>query len=237
MILPRVRSPESHVVPAALALVIGVLACADPSPDRQQAGARAGSDAPAPAVSDTSLTGAAERIISFLRADADFPSELFADTVTLRVAPEGGGASRTLARHALADRSEWTVGGHRLAPPAAAGELTTRVGSHFNCMEVPLSTRSEALARFPHVGVLLRPPDTESCLQSWNMTLVFESGPRPAVTAVLYDQWEWRRAVAGLAGGGLLPSRPPEPPPGAAPVAASPEPPHLPDTPRTDRTG
>ena len=169
------------------------MACADPPPDPpREPGAAAAGETGARAVGDANLTSAAERIIAFLRGQAGFDPTLFADTLTLQVAPEGGGARRRVARQALSDRGSWMVGGHRLVPPAGAGELSTRVGSHFNCMEVPLSTRSEELARLPHVGAVLRPADAESCLQSWNLTLVFDSAAsRPALTAVLYDQWEW----------------------------------------------
>ena len=189
----RPGSLRSGKASGVLALAVAVLACADPPPDApRQPGDAADGGGRAQALSDTSLTAAAERIIAFLRGQAGFDPALFGDTVILQVAPEGGGARRRVAREALGHRSGWTVGRHRLVPPDAAGELTTRVGSHFNCMEIPLSTRAEELAALPHVGTVLRPRDAESCLQSWNMTLVFDSAaPRPALTAVLYDQWEW----------------------------------------------
>ena len=189
--MPR-RAAGSRAILPALAAGIGVVACGGGSPEASPQAGAGGGEAPAAAPSDASLTGAAERIIAFLRGEADFDPALFADTVVLHVAAEGGGAKRSIAREALAERSRWTVGGHRLAPPDSAGELTTRVGSHFNCMEVPLSSRAEELARLPHVGAVLRPPDAASCLQTWNMTLIFDPGAsRPELTAVLYDQWEW----------------------------------------------
>jgi hypothetical protein len=70
--------------------------------------------------------------------------------------------------------------------------LTTRVGRHFNCLEYPLSSRYPELARLPHVGARLEPADAGSCLQSWNLTFVYDAGPRPPVlVAVVRDQWEW----------------------------------------------
>lgn len=189
----RPGSLRSGKASGVLALAVAVLACADPPPDApRQPGDAADGGGRAQALSDTSLTAAAERIIAFLRGQAGFDPALFGDTVILQVAPEGGGARRRVARQALSDRGSWMVGGHRLVPPAGAGELSTRVGSHFNCMEVPLSSRAEELARLPHVGAVLRPPDAASCLQTWNMTLIFDPGAsRPELTAVLYDQWEW----------------------------------------------
>jgi hypothetical protein len=71
-------------------------------------------------------------------------------------------------------------------------EMTTRIGRHFRCSEYPLSSVSEELARFPHVGVLLTPVDMGSCLQAWNFTLVFDPNEKPpTLVAVVYDQFEW----------------------------------------------
>lgn len=39
---------------------------------------------------------------------------------------------------------------------------------------------------------MLEPPIPESCLKSWNLTLVFDPRERPPVlVAAVYDQWEW----------------------------------------------
>ncbi len=61
-----------------------------------------------------------------------------------------------------------------------------------NCAEYPLSSRFPELARLPHVGTKLEPGDASSCLQTWNLTLVFDPNQRPpTLVAAVYDQWEW----------------------------------------------
>lgn len=141
---------------------------------------------------DSALLAAAGRVGAFLRGNAGFENRLFADTVVLHVAPEGGGAQRMVPMSELAARSGWTVGGYSLLPPADDRELMMAVGRHLSCIEAPLATQSEALARMPHVGTSLRPAEGGSCLQSWTLTLVFDTvGGSPRVVAALYDQWEW----------------------------------------------
>jgi hypothetical protein len=141
---------------------------------------------------DSALIAAAGRVGAFLRGNAVFEHRLFADTVVLHVAPEGGGAQRVVPVSELAVRSGWTVGGYSLLPPADDRELVMSVGRHLSCIEAPLATQSEALARMPHVGTSLRPAEGGSCLQSWTLTLVFDTtGGSPRVVAALYDQWEW----------------------------------------------
>lgn len=141
------------------------------------------------------LEAAGRTVIRFLQGRVPFDSVAIADTVTLHVAPEGGGASTTYTREQLRDPSSWTVvsGGQslKLVPPAANATLTTKTSRHFNCMEYDLASRSPELARLPHVGTKLQPADAASCLQSWNLTLVFDSTTQPRLVAALYDQWEW----------------------------------------------
>lgn len=142
--------------------------------------------------SDSALVAAARQVGAFLRGRASFDTSLFKDTVELQVAPEGGGAQRAVASSELAERSGWTVGGRSLVPPADDRELAVAVGRHLSCVEAPLATRSERLARLPHVGMSLRPAEGGSCLQSWTLTLVFDTtAGSPRVVAALYDQWEW----------------------------------------------
>ncbi|MDQ3949030.1 MAG: hypothetical protein M3282_01660, partial [Gemmatimonadota bacterium] len=70
--------------------------------------------------------------------------------------------------------------------------LTTRVGRHLNCAEYPLSSRFPELARLPHVGTKLDPGEGSSCLQTRNVTFVFDPDAKPpTLVAVVYDQWEW----------------------------------------------
>lgn len=143
------------------------------------------------------LDSAARRVIGFLRGQVPFDSIRVADTVTLYVSPEGGGARATMNRAQLRDRSAWTVrgpggGAISLAAPAGLTKLTTSVGRHVRCMEYPLSSTFPDLARLPHVGTKLEPPDASSCLQTRNLTLVFDPNRQPlTLVAAVYDQWEW----------------------------------------------
>jgi hypothetical protein len=70
-------------------------------------------------------------------------------------------------------------------------KLTTKVGRHLNCREQPLAAKFPQLAHLPHVGTMLQPENFGSCLQTWNMTFVFDTSTRPRLVAVAYDQWEW----------------------------------------------
>ena len=50
------------------------------------------------------------------------------------------------------------------------------------------------LAHYPHVGVRLGRDEAARCLQTWNVTFVFnEDAAAPRLTAVVYDQWECER--------------------------------------------
>ena len=70
-------------------------------------------------------------------------------------------------------------------------KLTTKVGRHFNCIEQSLATKAPLLAQLRHVGTLLELPNRTSCLQTWNVTFVFDSTDVPRLVAAVYDQWEW----------------------------------------------
>jgi hypothetical protein len=145
------------------------------------------------------LLDAAKGVVGFLRGEIDFNRIRLADTVTLYLGLEAGGVRREVRRAALRDPRNWRVrlGGARghdysLVPPKALTVMTTRIGRHFRCRDYPLSSVSEELARFPHVGVLFTPQQMESCLQTWNFTLVFDPNVRPpTLIAVVYDQFEW----------------------------------------------
>lgn len=144
------------------------------------------------APADRERVEAAESLVAFLRGGAELDPELLGDTVTLHVAPEGGGQTRSVARETLRDIRAWSVGRHVLTPGSETlTELTTRPGMHLNCMEGDLADRSPVLASRPHVGAMLRPAGAGSCLQTWSMTFVFTADGRTVVTDVLYDQWEW----------------------------------------------
>lgn len=144
----------------------------------------------------TELEQRAKLLVDFLRGAAAFDEILFADTVVLYLAPEGGGARSTFTRQQLRDPASWKVtsGSHTYSfvPPGALTKMTTKVGRHFNCMEYSLSSRFPELAPMPHVGVKLEREPAESCLQSWNVTFIFEPTAQPYhLVAAVYDQWEW----------------------------------------------
>ena len=145
------------------------------------------------------LTNAATTIVAFLQGTASFEQIHVADKVSLYLSPEGGGTRRELSRDMLRDRFDWKVRSeafdhaYAFVPPDGDWELTTRVGRHLNCSyDYALETRVEHLAALPHVGTTLYPRNGDSCLQSWNLTFVFDPEVRPpTLVAVIYDQWEW----------------------------------------------
>jgi hypothetical protein len=162
-----------------------------------QAGASSADSGSLGVHSAAELDEAAKQIIGFLRGDLGFDRVRLADTVTLYVSPEGGGTRAAIAREQLRDRSNWRGRGHGRAvysfvPPKDLTKLTTRVGRHLKCLEYPLSSRFPELARLPHVGTKLEPVDASSCLQTRNLTLVFDPNQRPpTLVAAVYDQFEW----------------------------------------------
>lgn len=141
------------------------------------------------------LDSAARRVVEFLRGRLSFEQIALSDTVAFYVSPEGGRGRARFARQQLRSPSAWVVNsrGHNypLAPPPHMAKLTTKVGRHLNCGEQPLAAKFPQLARLPHVGTMLQPQNFRSCLQTWNMTFVFDTSARPRVIAVAYDQWEW----------------------------------------------
>ena len=142
------------------------------------------------------LEESASALVAFLRGESPFERVLLADSVTLVVSPEGGSARATFRREALREPARWAVqsGGQlrSFAPPPGLGDLVTRVGHHLNCTEQSLASRAPDLAGLPHVGTMLRHSPDASCLQTWNVTFVFDSIARPPrLVAVIYDQWEF----------------------------------------------
>ena len=178
-----------------------------PSPDSDSAapsgpaGSTSQDTGPLGAHSRDELVDAAVAVVAFLRDEVGFDRIRVADTVTLYLAPEAGGAPRTVTREMLRDPSNWTIRGPSLrpgrqgigysfVPSKGEAELTTRVGRHMNCREYPLSSRNGELARFPHVGIMLA--YGTGCLQTRNFTLVFDPNEKPpTLIAAVYDQWEW----------------------------------------------
>jgi hypothetical protein len=188
----------SRVAAVVLALSGLLSSCASDAADRPDTSAVA-PPAAVPATDparDRDLVEAAERVVRFLQGDLPFDELRLADTVILRLSPQGGGAQAALPRGSLRDRDNWVVptyyGHQSLVPPVDLPQRTAKAGVHFNCMEYPLSSVSPDLARLPHAGVRLAPHGDANCLQSWNITLVFQAsdGP-PVLVGALYDQWEW----------------------------------------------
>ena len=180
----RIRSASVALV------VVGVLiaSCRPDDPDRE-----ASREVPRP----VGLVDAAIGIVGFLRGERPFDSIHLADTVSLYLGREEGGTRRNVPRELLRDRRNWTVHSESLrhtyaiAPPAGNAAVTTRVGRHVNCVDHPLSATFPDLARLPHVGITLR-YGGDSCLQTWNLTLVFDARARPwKLVAAVHDQFEW----------------------------------------------
>jgi hypothetical protein len=143
----------------------------------------------------TTLDSAALHVLAFLRGQAPFEGVALADSISLYVGREAGGTRTTFARAQLREPSAWiarsSLGPYSLVPPSTLPKVTTKVGSHFVCREYPLATFFPDLARLPHVGIQLQPENLTSCLQTWNVTFVFDSTARPRLVAAVYDQFEW----------------------------------------------
>ncbi len=181
-----------------LFLACVLFGCSGPSPNADPA--QTDTLPPAqPAVSprEDVFLAAAETVIDFLRGEAGFDALNLSDTVTFHLPREGGGGTVKVPSGDLRDRAGWRIrsdGGptYVLVPPAGSSRLETRYGRHLRCFEYALEYEFPALARLPHVGTRLDPPDAASCLQSWNLTLVFQADTLPPrLAAVVYDQWEW----------------------------------------------
>jgi hypothetical protein len=144
------------------------------------------------------LVRAAEAIVGFLRGEVGFEQIRLADTVALCLGREGGGTCTEVSRSSLQTPARWLVRSDELRMTYPVGpapwqtKLTTGVGVHYRCLGYSLAADFPELARLPHVGTKLEPPDASSCLQSWNLTLVFAADESsPALVAAVYDQWEW----------------------------------------------
>jgi hypothetical protein len=150
-----------------------------------------------PSLAEVAFVTAAETIIRFLQGNADDSVLALTDTVTLYLATQSGGGVAKVSASALRDRSAWRVRSdlgldYPLTPPAHLSHLTARFGRHLRCFEYDLADEIGELAQLPHVGTRLQPDDYTSCLQTWNLTFVFEPGTMPPrLVAAVYDQWEW----------------------------------------------
>lgn len=139
------------------------------------------------------LDSAARAVLAFLRGEG--ARIVLADTVELYVGKDAGGTSTAYPRALLANPAYWIArssrGNFRFVPPATLVKLTVKPGAHFICTERKLAASFPQLAKRPHVGMKLEPDVGDSCLQTWNVTLVFDDSIRPRLVAAVYDQWEW----------------------------------------------
>jgi hypothetical protein len=192
-------SPITLLASSLVALLIGCASESSPPASGGGTAESAASSAPDPS-RRVALEDAARELTSFLAGETELDTSALADTVELHLPPEGAGtsegASVRLERSTLGVRDAWRIqAGQRsfsFVPPGGLTRTTVRAGTHFACREVPLASRSPALATRPHVGVRLEPPEPTSCLQTWNVTFVFDTtAAKPRLVAALYDQWEW----------------------------------------------
>ena len=149
------------------------------------------------------MVDAAQAFIGFLQGSVEFDQIELADEVTLYLAeegvPTGEKTSLVLDRDDLHDPANWVVyspygqRNYPFNPPPMDADLKTAVGVHFKCSPTTLAEHNfPELARLPHVGTMLYPKDAVSCLESWNLTLVFDPELQPpTLIAVVYAQWEW----------------------------------------------
>ena len=151
--------------------------------------------AKAPAPSVEPLDSAARAIVAFLRREKAFSTIVLADSVELYVGKDNGATRTMYAREDLQRPSLWVArsprGNYKLAPPTTHVVTTVKRGVHFNCTERKLGESFPQFARRPHVGVMLEPEFRENCLQTWNVTFVFDDAAKPRLIAAIYDQFEW----------------------------------------------
>jgi len=143
------------------------------------------------------LVAAATDIVRFLQGKVPFAEIETAPNVTLRLAKSGGGDSQEVPRDSLRNLEAWHVQSrsgtdYSFLPPKDRGSLVTRVGKHFQCMEYDLASAVDSSDGLPHVGAMIKPDGSDTCLKTWNLTLVFDPNlENPTLIWAVYDQWEW----------------------------------------------
>ena len=181
--------PRRRIIVAA---ILAATACGQLDSDASSNGPRAEVAADTATPDYEYLRDEALLLVEFLRGRAPLDTALLADSITLYIAPEGGGAQRRTAKQQLRRRAEWRVGQATFLPSDGLTQLTLRPGAHFRCLPTSLGNLYPALAGTPHIGAMLASPATEGCMHTWNLTLLFNDDlERPVLTAVVYDQWEW----------------------------------------------
>lgn len=175
------------------AVLLAATACGDAS--RRPDSIATADSAPRAAASPAVIADRAYAIVRFLQGQGTLPTDALADSVSLIAGTEAGGRANRIGRDQLADRAAWRVpvNGHQasMVPPPTSTRLTVKPGVYIRCMDYALAERVPALAGAPHVGTKLEPPGADSCLQSWNVTLVFDTAGSGRLIAAVYDQWEW----------------------------------------------
>ena len=175
-----------------------LVACADTDDETPAPGAALPADTQTtqPQNREVQLIAATDAVIAFLRGEVPFDSTVFGDSVTLYMNPEGTVIQRTLTTAQVRDTANWSLqwgrGTYRIAPPPAPATVQMRPNRHFRCQEADLAATMPQLAAQPHVGVRIDAPGTDSCIQVWNSTFVFDAGAGPPrLVGVVYDQFEW----------------------------------------------
>ncbi len=198
--------PPPQTFAALLALAILVLGAACRSDDSS---AQIQTPSPSPHIAETKvhqpadLVDAALALVGFLQGSVGYDQIALADQVALHLAEEnlnpGGQNPRILSADALRDPRNWQIFSpiteitYEFAPPANLEVVHAVVGRHFECLETTLAEHNlDALGSLPHVGTMLYPENGNTCLQSWNLTFVFDPVLQPpTLVAVVYAQWEW----------------------------------------------
>jgi hypothetical protein len=193
-----------HIEATLWATCVFLAACGGKEP-APKASDSAVSAAPAVTTADTVTTpapaavapldSAARAVLAFLRREKAFSTIVLADSVEIYVGKDAGGTRTMYAREELQRPSMWVgrskLGNYKFAPPSTHVVSSVKRGVHFNCTERKLAESFPQLARRPHVGVMLEPEFRENCMQTWNVTFVFDDSIKPRLIAAVYDQFEW----------------------------------------------
>ena len=177
-----------RVLPAALVCLLLIGCSGDAT--------RVAVPAASPSDERSALTSAAADVVTFLQGDLAFEELEVAPVVSLHLVLDGTRADvprdelRSLGRWQV--RSQTSGADYSFVPPEDATGLELREGRHFNCLEYDLASRPGNLGDLPHVGATMTSGDPTSCLNSWNVTFLFDSAAEsPRLVGAVYDQWEW----------------------------------------------
>ncbi|HYO00112.1 MAG TPA: hypothetical protein VEU28_10600 [Actinomycetota bacterium] len=134
--------------------------------------------------------------VGFLQGGLAFEELEIAPVVSLHLALDGTRVQ--VPRDELRSLASWKVRSqtagaiYSFVPPEDATGLKLREGRHLNCLEYDLASRPGNLGDLPHVGATMTSGEGTSCLESWNVTFLFEpAAESPTLIGAVYDQWEW----------------------------------------------